>query len=100
MVYAQTKICPREWDVKNFWDFEIKTDHLISARRLDLVIKKKKKKKHYQVDFDWKCKWKDWQILGPCQNNFKKAVKLEGDDDICCVPTIYALQWTNEHTSL
>ena len=32
---------------KIFWDFEIRTDHLISARRPDLVMitKKKKKKK-------------------------------------------------------
>ena len=27
------------------WDFEIQTDHLISARQADLVIVKKKKKK-------------------------------------------------------
>ena len=30
---------------KILWDFEIKTDHLISARRLGQVIVKKKKKK-------------------------------------------------------
>ena len=30
---------------KLLWDFEIQTDHLISARRLDFVIVKKKKKK-------------------------------------------------------
>ena len=30
---------------KLLWDFEIQTDHLISARRSDLVIVKKKKKK-------------------------------------------------------
>ena len=30
---------------KLFWDLEIQTDHLISARRPDLVIVKKKKKK-------------------------------------------------------
>ena len=30
---------------KFLWDFEIQTDHLISARRLDLVRTKKKKKK-------------------------------------------------------
>ena len=30
---------------KILWDFEIQTDLLISARRLDLVIVKKKKKK-------------------------------------------------------
>ena len=30
---------------KLLWDFEIQTDHLISARRPDLIIIKKKKKK-------------------------------------------------------
>ena len=30
---------------KILWDSEIQTDHIISARRLDLVIVKKKKKK-------------------------------------------------------
>ena len=31
---------------KPFWDFEIQTDHLITARRPDLIIVKKKKKTH------------------------------------------------------
>ena len=30
--------------VKLLWDFEIHTDHLISARRQDVIIIKKKKK--------------------------------------------------------
>ena len=30
---------------KNLWDFEVKTDHLISARRPDLMIVHKKKKR-------------------------------------------------------
>ena len=36
---------------KNLWDFDIQTDHLISARRPDLIIinKKKKKKKNCKV---------------------------------------------------
>ena len=34
---------------KLLWDFEIQTDHLISARRLDLVIVKKKKKKKKEL---------------------------------------------------
>ena len=45
MVYAQSRICPGEWDAKTSWDFEIQTDDLISARRPDLVIEKKKEKK-------------------------------------------------------
>ena len=38
---------------KLLWDFDIQTDHLISARKPDLVIinKKKKKKKKKIVDF-------------------------------------------------
>ena len=31
---------------KNLWDFEIQTDHLISARRPDLVIVNKKQNCH------------------------------------------------------
>ena len=34
---------------KILWDFEIQTDHLISARRLDLEIVSKKKKKNCQI---------------------------------------------------
>ena len=37
---------------KNLWDFEIKTDHLISARRPDLVLIKKKERISCFVDFD------------------------------------------------
>ena len=33
MLYAQTRICPKEWDAFNSLDFEILTDHLIPARR-------------------------------------------------------------------
>ena len=36
---------------KLIWDFEIQTDHLILARRLDLIIKKKKKRTCRIVDF-------------------------------------------------
>ena len=36
---------------KLFWDFEIKTDHLILARRPDLVIINKKKRSCWAVDF-------------------------------------------------
>ena len=38
---------------KIFWDFDIETDHLIWARRLDLVIVNKKKKKRtcWKVDY-------------------------------------------------
>ena len=36
---------------KLFWDFEIQTDHLISARRPNLVIINKKKRTCWIVDF-------------------------------------------------
>ena len=38
------------------WDFEIKTDHLISARQPDLVMGNKKKKK-------WTCWIVDFAVL-------------------------------------
>ena len=34
---------------KLLWDCHIQTDHLISARRPDLIIKKKKKKRTYKI---------------------------------------------------
>ena len=54
MVYAQPSTCPWKWHIhKILWDFNIQTDHLISARRPDLIIinKKKKKKICKIVDF-------------------------------------------------
>ena len=56
MVYAQPSTCPRKWHPhKLLWDFEIQTDHLLSARRPDLIIinnnKNKKKKTCKIVDF-------------------------------------------------
>ena len=45
MVYAQPNICPGECYTEHLWDFDVQTDHLISARRPDLIIINKKKKK-------------------------------------------------------
>ena len=45
MVYAQRSICPEEWDTQTPMGFWHKMDHLISARRPDLMITNKKKKK-------------------------------------------------------
>ena len=36
---------------KLLWDFKIQTDHLISARRPDIVIINKKKRTYRNVDF-------------------------------------------------
>ena len=42
MVYAQPRILLENEMHKILWDFGIQTDHLISARRTDLVIVNKK----------------------------------------------------------
>ena len=49
MVYAQPSCCPGEWHTKLLWDFGIQTDHLISARRLGLIIINKKKKRTCKI---------------------------------------------------
>ena len=51
MVYVQTRIHPREWDTKTLRDFVIQMNHLIQARRPELVIIYKKKKTCCLVDF-------------------------------------------------
>ena len=38
-------IRPKKWDAQILWDFHIQMDHLILARRPDLVIVNKKKRK-------------------------------------------------------
>ena len=40
MAYAQTRICPKKWDPKIHWDFEIQTDYQMT----DLVLINKKEK--------------------------------------------------------
>ena len=45
MVYVQTESALENKTHKLLWDFEIQTDHLISARRPDLARGNKKKKK-------------------------------------------------------
>ena len=44
MVYAQHSMCPKKDTHKHLWDFDIYTDHLISAGRPDVIIINKKKK--------------------------------------------------------
>ena len=50
---------------KLLWDFDIHTDHLISARRLDLIIINEKKRIFKIVDFavlaDHRIKLKEWE---------------------------------------
>ena len=50
MVYAQPSTCPRKWH-KLLWDFDIHTDHLMSARWPDLIIINKRKRICKIVDF-------------------------------------------------
>ena len=45
MAHAQPESVQENETHKLLWDFEIQTDHLISAKRSDLVIANKKKKK-------------------------------------------------------
>ena len=82
---------------KILWDFEIQTDHLIPAWRLDLVVvnththKKKKEKKKVNLPVSGLCrpggplsenqrKRKERGVLTPCKRT-KKAMKHEGDCD-------------------
>ena len=72
------------------WDFELQTNHLISARIPDLVlIIKKKNSSHSEFchpsgpQNENKRMQKDGQILWSCQRT-KKAVEHEGDGDIKC----------------
>ena len=50
MVYAQSKICPREDNHKILFDFEVQTDHLIRVSKLDLEIVNKKRTTFQIVD--------------------------------------------------
>ena len=67
---------------KILWDFEIQTDHLITARRPDLVLINKKKRTCHFVDFavpaDHRVRLKERQILGPGQRT-EKTVEHEGE---------------------
>ena len=68
---------------KLLWDFDIQTDHLISAQRPDLIIIKKKKKKKI-------CKIVDFAVLAehriklkPCKR-IEKTMEHEGDNYTNC----------------
>ena len=47
MVYAQHNTCPKNDTHKLLQDFNIQTDHLIPARRPDLMIINKKTKREF-----------------------------------------------------
>ena len=55
---------------KLLWDFDIQTDHLISARRPDLIIIKKKKKKKF-------CKIVDFAVPADHRIKLKECEKRD-----------------------
>ena len=63
---------------KILWDFDIQMDHLILARRLDIILMDKKKRNCH------KRKEKDIQILEPRQR-IKKAAEHDGGSSTNCI---------------
>ena len=63
--------------LKILLDFEIQTDHLISARRSNIAIGNKKKKRIYRiVDFaDHRAKSKDYEMRDKYQD-FARELKI------------------------
>ena len=51
MIYAQTRIPPKNETHKIFWDFVIETDHSIPVRKSDVVLINKKKINCLLLDF-------------------------------------------------
>ena len=61
MVYSQTRISHGKWEANITWNFRIQTDHVVPARRPDLVIVNRKKKKNENLP---KTKKKKEKYLG------------------------------------
>ena len=60
MVHAQSRIYPGEWDTQTPLRFDKQTDHLISARRPDLIIiNTKKENLPNSVPADYRVKLKE-----------------------------------------
>ena len=79
---------------KLLWDFDVQTDHLISARRPDLIVINKEKKKRtckivdFAVQADHRiklieCEKKDKYL--DLARELKKPVEHEGDNYTNCV---------------
>ena len=66
MVYAQPSTCPKITHINNF---DVHTDHLISARRPDLIIINKKKKRN--------CKIVDFAIMADYRIKLKECEKKD-----------------------
>ena len=88
MVYA--KPVPEKWHT---WDFDIHTDHLISARRPGLIIINKKKRSckidDFAVPADQRIKLKEWekkdQYLG-----FARELKKLWNMQVRIIPIVIA----------
>ena len=53
MVYAQSRICPQKRDEQNSLGFGIQTDHIISARRPNLVMVNQSLSLSLEPFFSW-----------------------------------------------
>ena len=67
------------WKMRVLKDFEIKTDHLISARWPDLVIVNHKK----TTELNWKKMHEERLVLSPCYRT-EKAMEYESNGDTSC----------------
>ena len=80
MVYAQPSTCSRKWHTQTPMELDIQTDHLISARRPDLIIINKKKKICEIVDFavpaDHRIKLKECEKRNKYLNLARELKKL------------------------
>ena len=84
---------PENYTHKLLWDFDIQTDHLISARRQDFILinKKKEKKTCKIVDFavsaDHRIKLKECEKRDKyidLARELKKTMEYEGDNYTNC----------------
>ena len=73
---------------KILWDFKIQTDHLISARQLDVVIVNKKQRTCRTVDFavlvEYRVKFKEGENRYSYRNaswELQKTMELDSDGD-------------------
>ena len=68
MVYIRPRICLGEWVTLTFFDFDIQTDHLISARQPDLIIINRKRE--------------IWILLSQLTTELKESEKKDRYHDI------------------
>ena len=92
---ARARICPIECTLKILWDFEIKMNQLIPAKRSDLVpINKKEKKEKENYRYSGYCRLSGPQIKNQRKKKqrqllvtslgSKKVMEHEGDGDTNC----------------